>query len=77
MAGAIDTEAREANSFDNITSLMRLQQLSDFQVVLRHEISSPDCKNINQTRATLVFKIAKPNGSIQEKRIDISLDELR
>ena len=46
-------------------------------MVLRHEISTPDCKNINQTRAVLIFKIAKPNGAIQEKRIDVSLDELR
>ena len=30
LAGAIDTEAREANSFSNLTSLMRLQKLSDF-----------------------------------------------
>ena len=56
---------------------MSLQRLSDFQVVLRHEIATPDCKNVNQTRAVLVFKIAKPNGSISEKRIDVSLDELR
>ena len=77
LADAIDTEAREANSFDTVTSLMRLQKLSDFQVVLRHEISTPDCKNVNQTRAVLVFKIGQPNGSIQEKRIDVSLDELR
>ena len=77
LTDAIDTEAREAHGFNNVTSLMRLQQLSDFQVVLRHEISTPDCKNINQTRAIVIFKIAKPNGSIQEKRIDVSLDELR
>ncbi len=77
LASAIDTEAKEANSFANLTSIMRLQQLSDFQVILRHEISTPDCKNINQTRAILIFKIAKPNGSVQEKRIDVSLDELR
>ena len=77
LASAIDTEAREAHSFSTVTSLMRLQQLSDFQVVLRHEISTADCKNISQTRATLIFKIAKPNGSVQEKRLDVSLDELR
>ena len=77
LAAAIDTEAQEAHSFDTVTSLMRLQKLSDFQIILRHEISSADCKNINQTRAILVFKIGKPNGSIQEKRIDVSLDELR
>ena len=47
LAGAVDTEAREANSFDTVTSLMRLQKLSDFQVILRHEISTPDCKNVN------------------------------
>jgi len=46
-------------------------------VVLRHEICTPDCKNVNQTRATLIFKIAKANGAIQEKTIDVSLDELR
>ena len=45
--------------------------------MLRHEISTPDCKNVNQTRAVLVFKIGQPDGSIQEKRIDVSLDELR
>ena len=46
-------------------------------MVLRHEVSTADCKNVNQTRAILVFKVAMPNGSIQEKRIDVSLDELR
>ena len=64
LAAAIDTEAQEAHSFNNVTSLMRLQQLSDFQVVLRHEISTADCKNVSQTRATLIFKIARPNGSV-------------
>ena len=29
-ADAIDTEAKEAFSFNTVTSLMRLQQLSDF-----------------------------------------------
>ena len=77
LSAAIDTEASEAFSFDTVTSLMRLQKLADFQVVLRHEISTPDCKNINQTRAVLIFKIARPNGSVLEKRIDVSLDELR
>ena len=47
LAEAVDTEAREACSFDTVTSLMRLQKLSDFQVVLRHEIATQDCKNIN------------------------------
>ena len=47
LTSAIDTEASQAYSHNTITSLMRLQQLSDFQVVLKHEISTADCKNIN------------------------------
>jgi len=77
LAAAVDTEAAEASKFDSIASVMKLQQLVDFQVVLRHEFSTPDCKNINSTRAVLLFKIAGPDGSIQDKRLDVSLDELK
>ena len=77
MAAAIETEALEANRLESVASVMKLQQLVDFQVVLRHDFSTPDCKNINSTRAVLLFKIAQPDGSIQDKRLDVSLEELR
>ena len=76
-AAAIETEAVEASRHESVVSVMKLQKLVDFQVVLRHEFSTPDCKNINSTRAVLMFKIAQPDGSIQDKRLDVSLEELR
>ena len=32
---------------------------------------------MDQTRAVLLFKIQQPDGSVHDKRLDVSLDELR
>ena len=56
---------------------MKLQNLVDFQVLMKHDFSTPHCKAINESRAILCFSIGMPDGSIQEKRVDVSFDELR
>ena len=45
--------------------------------MLRHEISTPDCKAVGLTRATLIFKIGQPNGGITTKTVDVSVDEVK
>lgn len=45
--------------------------------MLKHDFSTPQCKSINESRATLCFSIGMPDGSVQEKRVDVSIDELR
>ena len=45
--------------------------------MLKHDISSQECKNINVTRALLVFKIRMPDGGLESKRMEVSLEELK
>ena len=45
--------------------------------MLRHDFSSQDCKNLNDTRAQLFFKIRQSDGQIESRRLEVSLDELR
>ena len=77
LANAVDAEASEASRQESIASVMKLQQLIDFQVVLKHEFSTQECKKVDHTRAVLLFKIQQPDGSVHDKRLDVSLDELR
>jgi hypothetical protein len=44
--------------------------------MFKHELCTQDCKNLNVTRATLLFKIKMPDGQSELKRIEVSLDEL-
>ena len=45
--------------------------------MLKHEFSTEQCKSVNESRAILSFSIGMPDGSVQEKRVDVSFDELR
>ena len=47
-----------------VAKMMKLQQLVDFQVLLRHDFASLECKNVNETRAQLLFKIRQNDGGI-------------
>ena len=73
---ALDAEADLALSQTGIKEPLRLQKLVDFQLVLKHDFSTADCKNLNHTYALLLFKIALPDGSVSEKRMEVSLPEL-
>jgi len=76
LVGALETEATVASGFATAVEIMRLQQLVDFQVLIKHDFSSGECKNINLTRADLLFKVAETDGSVTEKRVEVSLEEL-
>jgi hypothetical protein len=65
------------NETEQTKKNLRLQQLEDFQFVLRHDFSSLECKNVNETRAQLMFKIRKQDGSLEVRRLEVSMDELR
>ena len=73
---ALHTEALSAAN-PELVEVLRLQKLVDFQVILKHEISSADCKNLNRTRATLLFRIGISDGSVEERRLEVSLQELK
>ena len=60
-----------------VAKMLKLQQLVDFQLMLRHDFSSLECKNLNETRAQLVFKIRSNDGGLETRNIEVSLDELR
>jgi hypothetical protein len=45
--------------------------------MLRHDFSSMECKNLNETRAQLLFKIRGSDGVIETRRLEISLEELK
>ena len=36
-----------------------------------------ECKNLNETRAQLLFKIRGSDGVIETRRIEVSLEELK
>ena len=57
--------------------VLKLQELVDFQLMLRHDFSSMECKNLNETRAQLLFKIRGSDGVIETRRLEISLEELK
>ena len=46
-------------------------------MVLEHEFSSAECKNVNITYATLLFTIGMVDGSVAHKRLCVSLHELK
>ena len=69
-------EATEANSFDSVVAPLKLAHIVDFEVVLRHEVTTKESKNVNATRATLIFKIGQANGSVETRRLDCSLAEV-
>ena len=46
-------------------------------MVLKHELATEECKNLNVTRALLSFKIKMPDGTLETKRMEVSMDELR
>ena len=56
---------------------MSLNQLEDFQFLVRHDFSSLECKNVNETRAQLMFKIRRPDGGFDTRKVEVSMDELR
>ena len=75
---ALQAEAEAAQgSVDEMFNAMKLQQLMDFQVVLEHEFSSAECKNVNITHATLIFTIGMDAGKVVHKRLCVSLHELK
>ncbi len=59
------------------TQVMRLQELVDFQLLIRHDFSSLECKNIGETRAQLAFKVRESDGHIGMRRLEVSIDELQ
>ena len=44
---------------------------------MKYDFSTPHCKNINESHAILCFSIGMPDGSVQEKRMDVTFDELK
>lgn len=75
-ASTLHLEAAEAHSFDTVVAPLKLAHIVDFDVVLRHEVTTKESKNVNATRATLIFKIGQIDGSIETRRIDCSLAEV-
>lgn len=57
--------------------VLKLQQLVDFEILLRHDFSSQECKNVNETRAQLLFKIRMSDGTFESRRLEVSLEELK
>lgn len=64
-------------SVSGVQKMLRLHELVDFQIMLRHDFSSLECKNVNETRAQLLFKIRLNNGRLETRRLEVSMDELR
>ena len=53
-----------------------LKRLVSFDVAFKHNFSTSECKNINNAYAVIVFKIAELDGSISNKSLEVTLDEL-
>jgi hypothetical protein len=45
--------------------------------LIRHDFSSLECKNVNETRAQLMFKIRRQDGGFETRKVEVSMDELR
>ena len=56
---------------------MRLQELVDFQLLIRHDFSSLECKHIGETKAQLAFKVRESDGGISLRRLEVSIEELQ
>lgn len=49
----------------------------DFDVILQHDFSSSECKNMKNTYALLKFTTSEEKGSLRTQSVEVTLEELK